>query len=332
MPMVIRTLDEREARIHELLSQLDLLNAYGAERSGSLFALTDQETPNPHTTLASAGLPFASGATQRQISTYVAEYLGEPERNYDREIFRDYVLLPLREVGILEQLFVRPKNDLIGDPSPALSERGFWVPKSPTSSYILTADAETLILATAAKGWDDELAAFVGATPKRRERITQHRARVMLEGAAVETKHGLLIEAACSTLLDSGQFAGFELIFKDDGDDDRVKEPWATRLNDLGLTLDLSTRYPDAILASVASRSLWIVDAVSSDGEVDTIRFHEISGWASWHGWTIAGATTAYADYQTYSRRQGAMQNIAAGTTIWVAEDGGKLLIVSSLG
>ena len=272
MPMVIRTLDEREARIHELLSQLDLLNAYGAERSGSLFALTDQETPNPHTTLASAGLPFASGATQRQISTYVAEYLGEPERNYDREIFRDYVLLPLREVGILEQLFVRPKNDLTGDPSPALSERGFWVPKSPTSSYILTADAETLILATAAKGWNDELAAFVGATPKRRERITQ------------------------------------------------------------GLTLDLSTRYPDAILASVASRSLWIVDAVSSDGEVDTIRFHEISGWASWHGWTIAGATTAYADYQTYSRRQGAMQNIAAGTTIWVAEDGGKLLIVSSLG
>lgn len=324
--------DKREARIHELLSELDLLNTYGAERSGSLFALTDQATANPHTTLASAGLPFAAGATQRQISTYVAEYLGEPGRNYDREVFRDYVLLPLREVGILEQLFVRPKKELVGDPVPALLERGFWVPKSPTSSYVLTEEAEALILETPSEAWDEALAAFVGATPKRRERIAQHRARVMLEGAAVETKHGLLIEAACSTLLGSDEFADFELIFKDDGDDDRIKEPWATRLKHLGLTLDLSTRYPDGILALVDRRALWIVDAVSSDGEIDTIRLEEISDWATRHGWTIAGATTAYADYQTYSRRQGAMQNIAAGTTIWIAEDGGKLLSVSSLG
>ena len=41
----------------------------GSGLSKAVPALTDQETPNPHTTLASAGLPFATCTTTSAAST-----------------------------------------------------------------------------------------------------------------------------------------------------------------------------------------------------------------------------------------------------------------------
>ncbi|HUZ80873.1 MAG TPA: BsuBI/PstI family type II restriction endonuclease, partial [Gaiellaceae bacterium] len=172
---------------------------------------------------------------------------------------------------------------------------------------------------------------YIRGSARRRERAAQQRAAAAVAGANPDSKHSVLIAAAAEAHKESPMLSGYELLFIDDGDGDRIKEPYATKLKKAGLELNLDTRYPDTIFAHATKRELWIIDAVTSDGEIDPVRLTEISKWAEDAGWTLAGATTAYETFDRYAARQKAMTNIASDTYVWIAEIGGQLLHVKSL-
>ena len=74
-----------------------------------------------------------------------------------------------------------------------------------------------------------------------------------------------------------------------------------------------------------------MVDAITNDGEVDVERRDAIAAWAERHGWYVGGFVTAYQDWKYAAARQGRMKNIAVGTYMWIAEDGGKLWLAESV-
>lgn len=84
-------------------------------------------------------------------------------------------------------------------------------------------------------------------------------------------------------------------------------------------------------LGHPVTRELWIVDAISNDGEVDVERRNSIAAWAERQGCHVGGFVSAYLDWKYAAQRQGRMKNIAVGTYMWVAEDGGKLWLAESI-
>ena len=107
----------------------------------------------------------------------------------------------------------------------------------------------------------------------------------------------------------------YKLVFVDDADEDRVQGQWkrALRVADSSPTW---LAWPDAILVRDSDKSIWFVDAVTSDGEIDTTRHDEIDDWAKQRGYTPRGYTTAYATWQRAGQRQARMKNLAVDTTI----------------
>jgi hypothetical protein len=57
-----------------------------------------------------------------------------------------------------------------------------------------------------------------------------------------------------------------------------------------------------------------------------------VIAWANEKGWTVAGLTTAYETWNAAARRQAAHRNLAVGSNLWIAEDGGKLFRVNTVG
>jgi BsuBI/PstI restriction endonuclease domain len=135
---------------------------------------------------------------------------------------------------------------------------------------------------------------------------------------------------SCVDALRGSVASGFELVFVDETDGERIAAKWEKPLDKLGLMPDINSLWPDAILVRRRPKRLWFVDAVKTDGEIDEIRAQALRDWAKARGFQVAGMTTAYETWRDVARRQGKHKNLALGTTLWVAEDGGKLLNVES--
>src|SRR5690606_37447164 len=95
----------------------------------------------------------------------------------------------------------------------------------------------------------------------------------------------------------------------------------------VGIQLGLGDPYPDVLLFDDASRSVWIVEAVTSDGEVDHHKLNAIKEFCrKQKNVKFSGATTAYKLWKDAAKRQAAHKNIATGTYIWIQEAGGTIL------
>lgn len=240
----------------------------------------------------------------------------------DREQ-RDYAILPLRECGLVLPAYVYPRGK--GPDGTLVHHGSHIVSKSANSCYVLSEDAGELLEARSGE-WSERLEKWLQGAPDRRRRVHQRTAAVRVgEGA-----HSALIRT-CVESLKAEKLADFELVYIDDADGDRVSVERFPRLAELGLELGLEDRYPDAILARENDRSLWLVDAVVSDGEVDPIRQREITAWARRCGWKVEGLTTAYSSYKRFAGRQTRMKNLAPGTSVWIGEDAGRLIRVEGL-
>jgi hypothetical protein len=319
--------DERERykRIKELL---DAFGQYTDRRASVMLDLSDDQTPNdgPWPKLKEAGLPLSAGMRTAQLMERCAAREGNPGGKVDREQ-RDYAVLPLRELGIVEKAFVVPQPELVAFGG-ELVVRGFHRSKSGNNAYVLTEEARDL-LAVQEDEWASRLSEFVTADPNRRvrrlEKLSQERVQRVTSG---KSRHAALIEASVEALQQT-RCQDFELVFIDDADGDRIRDEWRQKLEPLGLMPDLDSRWPDAIL--VRGNEVWFVDAVVSDGEIDPVRKEELEAWASSKGFLAAGHTTAYEDWKRAGARQSGHKNLAVGSTLWIAEDGGKLLAIESL-
>jgi hypothetical protein len=314
---------QRLKRIRPLLEQLDKWNEL---LGATLLGLTDEETPNFFTALSDKGKPLSAAVGTQQLFRHIAPKIGRT--SIDREQ-RDYVFKPLEEVGIVQRVTVATAAEL-KEGEDLITYGIHKKAKSANSAYALTDEARELLLDTPEEEWDDALAAFIDEDAMRRMRARQQSAVSALEQANVgSTPHAALITTSIKALQDTVA-QGFELAYIDDGDGPRG-EDYEETLNDLGLAIKLKDLQPDAILVDSDSKELWFIDAVVSDGEIDTVRYEQLSQWAEEAGYSVAGAVTCYESWTKFGARQHSNKNIAPGTTVWIAEDGGKLFDVRSI-
>lgn len=292
-----------------------------------LVLLSDDHSPHPMPRLADMGYSISAGASTRMLFDAAARNLGRSGR-IDREL-RDDVFPVLITVGLLEKFHVNSREDF--ERSGNLLVVGEHpVAKSPNSGYVLQPDARNLLLEVKAGDWPSARDAWLKQSQSRRQQILRKTASNELERAAPASQHTVLIEQ-CIVALQNSVASEFQLIFIDDADGERIQERWREHLEDLALMPDLASRWPDAILVNSPQRAVWFIDAVTSDGEIDEQRAQDLRLWAEQKGYQVAGMTTAYASWKRAGSRQASRGNLAVGTTIWIAEDGGKLLYVSSL-
>jgi hypothetical protein len=86
----------------------------------------------------------------------------------------------------------------------------------------------------------------------------------------------------------------------------------------------------DILLWNQKTDKLWVVEAVTSDGEVDRHKVESLTRLAERSGKTGIGFTTAYMTWRDAASRQGKHKNIAPGTYIWIREDGAKQFSVET--
>ena len=85
---------------------------------------------------------------------------------------------------------------------------------------------------------------------------------------------------------------------------------------------------PDALLWNPETDHLWVIEAVTSDGEVDAHKVAQMNRMAERCGKSGVGFTTTYRTWKEAAARQGKHQNIAY-SFIWIQGDPAKQFKVS---
>jgi hypothetical protein len=301
-------------RITEILQALDRVSR---DRVDAIFALLDDVNPNLFFEAAQKGLKFCDGASTAHIACHVG-VLQRESGKLDRE-GRDYWLKPLWEIGALEKLYF--------DSETAQFLPGHPVPKSPNSAYrIAPAFLEIL------KALDTERPALLAAWASEdatRARLQVQAALAEATRAKIGTPHMGLITAAAQVYVPHF-LPGFEVLYIDATDGQRVTPEQEQALQKAGITIQLGDSMPDILLWNQKTDKLWVVEAVTSDGEVDRNKVESLTRLAERSGKKGIGFTTAYMTWRDAATRQGKHKNIAPGTYVWIREDGAKQFSVET--
>lgn len=301
-------------RVTEVLRALDRASK---DRVDAVFALLDDLNLSWFVEAAEKGLKFCDGASTAHIACHVG-ILQRHGGKLDRE-GRDYWLKPLWEIGALEKLYF--------DSEKAEFLPGHPVPKSPNPAYRI-APAFLQIL----KASDADQKALLAAWSS--EDATRARLQVQAELAAatrakIGTPHQDLITAAGEVYVPNF-LPGFEILYIDATDGQRVTAEQEQALGRAGIAIGLGDSMPDILLWNQQTDSLWVIEAVTTDGEVDLHKVESLTTLATRSGKKNIGFTTAYATWRDAAARQGKNKNIAPGTYIWIREDGSKQFSVET--
>jgi len=282
-----------------------------------VFSLLDNERASWFTK-AKSGLMFCHGASTAHIGCHVG-ILQRGKTKLDRE-GRDFWIKPMRDIGAIETVtMMRATRDFVP---------GHVVAKSSNSSYRLAADFVQLLrhqgpdLGRAVRAWISE-----DAVRKRLE-IQAKAARLARDAA--DTKHSDLIAAACEIYVENF-LQGFEILYVDDGDGDRISGDSRERLEKAGIKLLLEDAMPDVLLWNRKKDHFWVIEAVTSDGEVDLHKVNQVHRLVRRDKENApVGFTTAYMTWKNAAARQGGLKNLAPGTWFWILEDASKHFRVES--
>lgn len=298
----------------EIISHaLSLISLNKPNIVNAVFCLLDNELPS----LFPSHTGFLSdGATTGQIGSYVGIFLNGG-RKLDRE-GRDYWLKPLVEAGLLDKI--------IYDSDSRQFVEGHLKPKSPNNAYRLSADFVILL-----RNFNIDQAVIFFNTNSTSQRL-MFQARVIQESANLNGhgEHTALILTALRYYVPNA-LPGFSPLYVDDADGDRISEEEVLAMMTAGIELTLTDSYPDIVLYNPENDSLWFIEAVCSDGEVDQTKLENLQAFCARSQKRFAGATTVYSTWQAYSRRQAANLNIAMDTHVWIAQDPSRVIHVKSI-
>jgi hypothetical protein len=301
-------------RIRQVLTGIDRVSD---DLVDVVFALLDDQQPSWFSR-APAGAKFCDGASTGHLACHVG-ILQRDERKLDRE-GRDYWIKPLREVGAIEAVTL--------DPDKRVFVVGHPVAKSSNSAYRLAEDFKALLRASA-KDVKTMLASWIAEDAVRRRLDLQAQLAEQTR-AATDTKHSDLITASCEFYAPKF-LPGFEVLYIDDGDGDRIPESAKKLLAEAGLKLLLEDAMPDVLLLNRKTGAFWIVEAVTSDGEVD---LHKVQQATKFIHRTKPGAkigfTTTYRTWKDAAARQSKHKNLAPGSFLWILEDPSRQFRVDS--
>jgi len=244
-----------KARVKQVLDKLGLGNR--PDNVDAVYALLDDETLSWFPS-APKGTKFSDGASTAHIGCHVG-ILQRGGGKLDRE-GRDYWIKPMREVGGVEPVTLIDSVFVAGHP----------IAKSGNSAYRLNTDFKAVLRASADQ-LERKFAAWASQDAIRRRR--EHQAKVEEEARKrVDSGHSQLI--ADSVVHYVKRFLPeYEVLYIDDGDGDRITDEDKKRLTGAGITLQLGDAMPDVLLWNKKTDRLWVIEAVTSDGEVD---FHKV--------------------------------------------------------
>lgn len=294
-------------RIAAVLREID---RYTLDQCDVVFALLDDEHDSWFT-MAPVGTKFCAGASTAHIACHVG-ILQRDGRKLDRE-GRDYWLKPLWELGAVEKVHFdsKSKQFISGHP----------IAKSSSSAYRLADDFKR-ILKTPEKKWRGLLRAWI-EQDQIRQRLALQAQMVETSRSLVDTKHSDLIRVCCQYYVPRF-LPGYEIIYTDESDGERVSEPDRDNLYRAGIKIGLQDAMPDVLLWNSNTDHLWVIEAVTSDGEVDNHKVAQLTELAKRSGKSGIGLTTAYQTWGDAARRQGRYKNVAPDTYIWIQEDPSK--------
>lgn len=301
-----------KAKILEVLALLDLHG--NADLVDAVFALLDNETPSWFPK-APDGATIADGASTAHLACHIG-ILQRGAGKLDRE-GRDYWIKPLRDLGGIEAVTLEG-NEFVP---------GHTKAKSPNSSYRLEETFRGIV--TSPDGdWQKKLEAW-SAKDAARERLAFQAKMAAAAKKSNDTGHAALIndcvEHYAPRFLD-----GYQVLYVDDSDGDRISVDEREKMDAAGATLTLSDPMPDVLLWHPEKDALWVIEAVTSDGEVDAHKVKGMLAFAKRCGKSEVGFTTAYRTWKDVAVRQGKQRNIAIDTFIWIKEDPSKQLLLTA--
>jgi hypothetical protein len=299
-------------RIRAVLRRIHLGD--NADLVDNVFALLDNETASWFTR-APAGAKFADGATTAHLACHVG-ILQRGGGKLDRE-GRDYWIKPLREIGGIEAITLEGGEFIAGHVKA----------KSPNSSYRLD-EGLRAVLTASEDAWPALLAEWASQDAARARREFQAQAAEAAR-ALVDTGHSDLIRASIEVYA-KRFLPDYRVLYVDDGDGDRITDKDRERFKEAGVELRLEDGMPDVFLWNPSTDKLWVIEAVTSDGEVDLHKVTSLKRVAERSGKAGIDFTTTYRTWKDAAARQGAHQNIAVSSYIWIAADPAKHLLVES--
>ena len=299
-------------RVQQVLTGIDL--GTNADLVDGVFALMDNETPSWFSK-APDGAKFAHGASTAHLACHIG-ILQRGQYKLDRE-GRDYWIKPLRELGGIEAITLYEGAFIAGH----------VIAKSPNSAYRLAEDFKTILQAPN-DNWPAMLKSWASQDAARQRRKFQAET-AEASRLLVDTGHSDLIRASVKHYVPRF-LPGFEVIYVDDGDGDRITAEDRARLARAGIELKLGDAMPDVLLWNAKSNMLWVIEAVKSDGEVDLHKVNQLQALAKRSGKAGIDFTTIYRTWKDAAARQGAHGNIAVGTYIWIQADPAKQFKVNS--
>lgn len=300
-------------KVQQVLAELSLTNL---DLVDAVYALLDNETDNWMRN-APKGAKFADGATTAGIACHIG-ILQRGKTKLDRE-GRDYWIKPLRDLGGFEAIYLHDDQFIAGHPKP----------KSPSSAYKLE-DNFHMILAAPDGEWQHLLAEWIKEDVARK-RVEFQASLAKTASALVSNDHGDLIKASVEHY--AAKFLpDFRVLYVDDSDGDRVSIEEAEAMKMAGVSFNLGDAWPDILMWNPKTNWLWVIEAVTSDGEVDISKITKMTEFAKRHGKSGIGFTTTYLTWKRAAARQGTHRNAAIGSYIWIQADPAKQFLVESFG
>jgi hypothetical protein len=301
-----------KGKVRRVLTQLDL--GANADLVDGVFALLDDQTPSWFGR-APAGSTFADGAATAHLACHIG-ILQRGKSKLDRE-GRDYWIKPLRDLGGFEPMTLHEGEFIAGHVKA----------KSPNSCYRLVEDLRAVLLAPE-DTWPAMLTRWAAADAVRNRHTFQAQATAAAR-LLVGDGHGALIQASI-TQYAARFLEGYEVLYVDDGDGDRITDDDKAQLARAGVTITLDDAMPDVLLWHPETDWLWVIEAVTSDGEVDLHKVAQVQRMAERCGKAGVGFTTTYVTWKEAAARQGAHRNVAVGTYIWIQGDPSRHLHIES--
>lgn len=290
--------------VEQFLKRID---RYSYDIRDVILCLLNNELPNPYPKIKEFK-KISSGASTAQIGSYIGILLRGQKSKMDRE-GRDSWIKPLVDINIIEPVTL-VNTEFVP---------GHGKAKSPNSAYRLNKDFISLLKKANDNNFDQLLKNWLALSDDRKRLLITLDKNDLQQQSNGNTHKDLIRDSI--NIYARNYLPDYKCVFEDADDGDRVTPEEKELLSELGIVFGgLEDVWPDAILFNQKDNSLWFIEAVTSDGEIDNRKIMGFKKICSISKKRFAGCTTTYFSWKKFTSRQQSYNNLAPGSHVWVKE------------